>query len=71
MEKELLKIFEETSNKNIKMILDHSNETRKIVRDLEKKVTQFEEQIRIQNTTIEDLRKLLVNVQMKVYSGGT
>jgi hypothetical protein len=71
MEKELLQAFEETSNKNIQMILDHSNESRKLVRDMETKVLQLEEQVRIQNKLIEDLRLLLVNVQMKVYSGGT
>jgi hypothetical protein len=71
MEKELLQAFEETSNKNIQMILDHSNESRELVRDMETKVLQLEEQVRIQNKSIEDLRLLLVNVQMKVYSGGT
>ena len=71
MSKELLEAFEETANKNIQMILDHSNETRKLVRDMETKVLQLEEQVRIQNKSIEDLRLLLVNVQMKVYSGGT
>jgi hypothetical protein len=71
MEKELLQAFEETANKNIAMILGHSNESRELVRKMEAKVLQLEEQIRIQNKSIEDLRLLLVNVQMKVYSGGT
>lgn len=71
MEKELLQAFEETANRNIQMILDHSNETRRLTKEFEMKVLKLEEQIRIQNTTIEDLRKLLVNVQMKVYAGGS
>ena len=70
-EKELKKAFEETSTRNIKAILEHSNETRKLTRNLEEKVTKLEEIIIIQNNTIEELRKLLVNVQVKMYSGGT
>ena len=69
--KEIYKAFEDVTKKNIKMILDHSNQTRKNVTDLENKVEQLNEQIRIQNETIEDLRKLLVNLQIRVYSAGT
>lgn len=69
--KEIYKAFEETTTRNIKMILDHSNQTRKNVKDLENKVEQLNEQIRIQNEIIENLRKLLVNIQVRVYSAGT
>lgn len=71
MEKELRQAFEETSNRNIQMILDHSNETRRLTKEFEIKVLKLEEQIRIQNNIIEELRVQLSSIQMKVYAGGS
>ena len=71
MEKEIYMAWEEATRRNVKIILDHSNETRRLTKKMEVKIIQLEEQIRIQNTTIEDLRKMLLNVQQKIYSGGS
>lgn len=70
-DRELRKAFEETTIRNVKAILSHSNETRKLTKELESKVDQLNEQIRIQNTTIEELRNLLVTIQAKIYIGGS
>jgi len=70
-ELELRKVFEETTTRNVNTMLDHGNETRKIVRELQEKVNQQDATIREQNKTIEALKLQLSNVQMKLYSGGT
>jgi len=70
-ERELKQAFEEVTTRNVKAILQHSNETRILVRELEKKVVLLEGNIREQNKEIEALKKQLANVQTKVFSGGT
>jgi 6-phosphogluconate dehydrogenase (decarboxylating) len=70
-ELELRKVFEETTTRNVNTMLDHGNETRKIVRELQEKVNQQDATIREQNKTIEALKLQLSNVQIKLYSGGT
>lgn len=69
--KELWKIFEDTTTKNIKSILQHGNETRKQTKELEEKLLKMEKQIRLQNETIEGLRNQLVVVQSKLYQYGS
>ncbi len=70
-ELELRKVFEETTTRNVNTMLDHGNETRKIVRELQEKVNQQDATIREQNKSIESLKLQLSNVQIKLYSGGT
>ena len=68
---EIRKAFEEVSTKNIKAMLEHGNETRRMLRELEEKVSRQDETIRNQNTTIEAIRLQLSQVQGIVYGGGT
>ena len=68
-EKELRQVFEDVTTNNVKATVAHSNETRKMMRVLEEKVILLEGILRQYDEKIEDLRKLLVNVQMKLYSG--
>ena len=70
-ELELRKVFEDVTTNNVKATVAHSNETRQMVRVLEEKVTLLEGVLRQSDEKIEDLRKLVVNLQMKLYSGGT
>jgi len=70
-ELELRKVFEETTTKNVRSMLDHGNETRKIVRELQEKVNQQDATIREQNKNIEALKLQLSNLQRIIYSGGT
>ena len=70
-ERELRKAFEEVTTRNVQATVSHSNETRRIVRELEKKIELLEGIVRNQNTIIDSLRLQLANVQTKVFSGGT
>lgn len=70
-DKELRKIFEETTTRNLKMVVAYSEETRKIVRNLEEKILCLQQILIEQNKTIELLKLQLSNVQTKLYSGGT
>lgn len=69
--KEVYMAWEEATKRNVQMILDHSNETRRLTKELEDKVLKMDEQIRIQNTTIEQLRNQLAVIQAKIYVGGS
>jgi len=70
-EKEIVLASEEVQRRNIKAMLNHGNETRKITRDLEKELEQMKEQIRLQDQKIEELRNQIVNIQARLYQGGT
>lgn len=71
MEKELRKAFEDVTTNNVKAAVDHSNETRRVLRELEAKVAILEGNALNQNDIIDSLKLQLSNVQRKVYQGGT
>jgi len=70
-EKEIVLASEEVQRKNIIAMLEHGNETRRLVRDLDTQLQQQKEQIRLQDQTISELRNQIANLQMKMYQGGT
>lgn len=70
-ERELRKAFEEVTTRNVKAILDHNNETRKMVIELINKINTLEGKVREQDGTISQLRMMLSTIQAKVYQGGT
>ena len=70
-EVELRKAFEEVATRNINTILEYSKETRKLLRELEKKAGKMDETIRNQSGIIDDLKKQLSVVQTLIFSGGT
>jgi len=70
-EKELRKTFEEVTTNNVRAAVAHSNETRKIVRDLEQRVIALDGLVRNYESVIETLRNQIVFLQTKVFSGGT
>ena len=70
-ERELRKAFEEVTTRNVVAAIGYGNETRKLTKELLDKVNQLEEQVRLQDKTINDLRLLLTNVQAKLYSRGS
>lgn len=69
-ELEIKKVFEEVTRNNVKAAVEHGNETRKIVRGLEKKIVLLEEKSLQQDKTIGELRNQIVNIQMKMYQLG-
>ena len=70
-EKEIVLASEEVQRRNIQSMLEHGNNTRTLFRDLEDKVNHLQEQIRLQDQTIAELRNMLSQLQMKMYQGGT
>jgi chaperonin cofactor prefoldin len=70
-ELELKKAFEDVTTNNVRAAIEYSNETRKLVRVLEKKVESLDGSIRQYQEQIDFLKKQLTNIQIKVYSGGT
>lgn len=70
-DKELRKAFEETTNRNVKMILDFSKETRRLVRELSEKVDDIQKKDQGKGLEIDGLRKQLTAIQVRLYTGGT
>ena len=67
-EKELRQVFEEVTTKNLKTTIDFSQETRKMFRDLEKKVTRLESVVVTQNEINQGLKSHIQTIQAKLYS---
>lgn len=61
------KAFEEVSKKNIVAIKQHSEQTRKLLRDTEVKVDLLQRTIIEQNKKLEQLTKQLATVQQKLW----
>ena len=70
-ELEMYRGFEELTARNVKAGIYYGNETRRLVRETQLKITALESQLRQANQAIEELRKLIVNLQIKAYNGGT
>lgn len=67
----LARASEEVVRRNILTMQDYTKDSRKMVRELEAKVSQLQKQIRIQDEKFDELRTQFVAIQMKIYSGGT
>jgi hypothetical protein len=70
-EKELRKAFEDVTTNNVKAVLDFSQGTRNLIRELEQRMNRLEEERKQDKSLIESLRMQLANVQTKIFSGGT
>jgi uncharacterized protein (DUF433 family) len=70
-EKELRLIFEEVTRGNVQAAITYSEETRKLVRNLEEHVKILQNTVLTQNNIIEGFRIQLANIQTMLYSGGT
>jgi len=69
--KEIYKAFEETTKRNIDSVIQHGNQTRIIVRDLESKVQFLQNALASREEDIKQLRVQLASIQMKLFNGGT
>ena len=70
-EKELRQIFEETTTNNVKAVVEHTNETRRMTREFMDKVNGLEALLIQQKQEIDTLRTHLATVQTIVFKGGT
>jgi len=70
-DKELRKAFEEVTTNNVRASVEHGNNTRKLVRELEEKVLLLEGMLRQYDEKFALLNSQLNRLQSKVFSGGT
>lgn len=70
-EKEVRMAFEEVTTRNVKAAIDFSNETRRMVKDLEIKVKHFEELSIEKDKEIKVMKEQISSLQQKLYRGGT
>lgn len=66
-EKELRQAFEETTRRNVQTNVDYSTDTRKIVRELEGKITLLESKIMEYEKRYDIVKKQIIQLQMKSY----
>lgn len=69
-ELELRKAFEETATRNVRAAVDHGNETRKLLREAEIRISQLETSLMQQKKLTEDFRQILSQLQAKLYLNG-
>ena len=70
-EMEMRMAFEEVTTRNVQAAINYSNETRKIVRQLEEKMIHFENLAQAKDKEIGVLRQQISVLQQKLYMGGT
>lgn len=70
-EKEMRKAFEEVTTRNVTAAIEFSNETRKMVQGLTKKVAHLEQAVIDKDKVINVLREQVVHLQQKMYLGGS
>lgn len=69
-EKELRKAFEEVTTKNVKTVIEFSQDTRKAIRELEEKVRLLEEKDLDNQKKFKEINNQMRAIQMKLYTGG-
>ena len=70
-ELEMRKVFEEVTTRNVQAAINYSNDTRKIVRQLEEKMIHLENLAQAKDKEIASMRQQIAIIQGKLYSGGT
>ena len=70
-EKEMRQAFEEVTTRNVQAAINYTNSTRKMVNDLTSKVDHLEKALIDKDKVINDLRLQIVNIQQKLYLGGS
>ena len=69
--KELILASEEVTRRNVIATVEFSQETRKLVRELEQKTIHLENQLLAQKTLLEEYRSQLSKLQQQFYLKGT
>ena len=68
-ELEMRKAFEEVTTRNVQAAINYSNETRKIVRQLEEKILHLERLAQAKDKEIAEMRQQISVIQQKLYTG--
>lgn len=69
--REMLQIFEDNTTRNVTAVVEYSKETRAIVRKFEEELLAAHNRITMLEDTIKQIKTQLVNMQIKVYAGGS
>jgi phosphoenolpyruvate carboxylase len=70
-EKDYRKAFEDVTTRNVQSAIQYGNDTRKIVRELEDKLSQYDAQARAQDVIISQLQVQITGLQSILFRGGT
>ena len=70
-EMEMRQAFEEVTTRNVQAAINYSNETRKLVRELEEKTLHLEKALMGKDKVINGLRLQIVAIQQQLYQGGS
>jgi len=70
-ELDLRKAFEQTTRTNVQACVDFTNDTRRLVMDLNKEVKHLSNVILTRDKEVQQLKSQLANLQQKVYLQGT
>jgi chaperonin cofactor prefoldin len=70
-ELEIRKAFEDVTTNNVRATVNHSNTTRKLVTELNKKVGSLEGEIRQFSSKIDMLQSQITTLQTVLFAGGT
>ena len=70
-EMEMRQAFEETTTRNVKSAITYSNETRKIVRQLEEKIVHLERLAQGKDKELAEMKLQIARIQQQLYLKGT
>jgi chaperonin cofactor prefoldin len=71
MEPEQKRSFEDVVNRNVSSGIQHGNQTRQMLREIEEHVERLENRVQTLTELMENLTRQLSLVQGKLYAGGT
>ena len=66
-EKELREAFESTTTQNVKAILEYSNGTRKMVREVERRLSMVDEVILNLQKRLDEIDKVIAVIRGEIY----
>ena len=70
-DREVVEAFEEVITRNVRSVVNYSDETRKIVRELERHIDILHNQVVGYQERLEQMQSQVAALQAKVYAGGT
>ena len=70
-DKEIVLASEETQRRNITTMLQHGNESRKMIKELGAIIDALQNQVIVQGKQLQQMRMQLAAVQQQLYTNGT
>jgi len=70
-DKEIVLASEETQRRNITTVIQHGNESRKMIKELVVIIDSLQNQVRTQAKLLDQMRMQLAAVQQQLYTNGT